>query len=37
VQVTSRAVTAPGARRPDGIVRSLAALPDAIARLDPAD
>ena len=37
VQVTSRAVTAPGAQRPDGIVRSLAALPDAIARLDPAD
>ena len=34
VQVTSAAVKASGARRPDAVVSSLAALPDAIARLD---
>ena len=34
VQVTSAALKASGARRPDAVVSSLAALPDAIARLD---
>jgi putative hydrolase of the HAD superfamily len=34
VQVTSAALKASGARRPDAVVSSLAALPDAITRLD---
>ncbi len=36
VQVTSASLKSLGARRPDAVVPSLAALPDAIARLDPA-
>ena len=35
VQVTSASLKALGARRPDAVVPSLAALPEAIARLDP--
>jgi HAD superfamily hydrolase (TIGR01509 family) len=37
VQLTTSAVATPGTRRPDAVVRNLAALPDAIARLDAAD
>lgn len=36
VQVTSASLKSLGARRPDAVVPSLAALPDAIARLDSA-
>ena len=35
VQVTDASLKALGARRPDAVVSRLAALPDAIARLDP--
>lgn len=35
VQVTTTSVRTPGPRRPDAVVPSLIALPDAIARLDP--
>jgi putative hydrolase of the HAD superfamily len=35
VQVTSASLKSLGARRPDAVVPELAALPDAIARLDP--
>jgi len=35
VQVTNASLGALGARRPDAVVPTLAALPDAIARLDP--
>jgi HAD superfamily hydrolase (TIGR01509 family) len=35
VQVTSASLKSLGARRPDAVIPSLAALPDAIARLDP--
>jgi putative hydrolase of the HAD superfamily len=36
VQVTGASLKSLGARRPDAVVPSLAALPDAVARLDPA-
>jgi len=33
--VTTTSVSMPGPRRPDAIIPSLIALPDAIARLNP--
>jgi putative hydrolase of the HAD superfamily len=36
IQVTTASLKALGAQRPDAVIPSLATLPDAIARLDPA-